>query len=132
MTKNRIFFAQHELDGWLSSGSADLFGDELSLREHGRRFSLIEAVHVLREVSGAGDPFDVSGRVKSVEHLLELGAELLGDSMVLGECAFHVVPGWLGTPVGTFAEHVARRGSLRPVRAKNDDELIVEFLSARA
>lgn len=131
MARNRIFFAQHELDAWVAAGSADLFGDELSLRGSGRRFRLIEALHVVREVSGAQDPFDVAGRVKSVAFLLELGAELLGESMVIGESAFEVVPGWLATPVGSFADYVARRGSLRPVRYRNDMELLASFLSAR-
>ena len=41
--------------------------------------------------------------------LTELGAELLGDSMVLGDNAYRIIAGWLGTPVGTL-EHIAPSG----------------------
>lgn len=126
MGMNRVFIAQPRLDAWLASGKADLFGEELSLRGPGRRFRLVEAVHVVSEVSGAPDPLELVGRVKSVPFLLELGAELLGDSMVVADNAFQVVPGWLAAPLGTFEEYRVRRGS-RPVRAANDDELLVEF-----
>jgi hypothetical protein len=100
MEKNRLFFPQEALDNWLSSRAADVSGAELRLRDPSQRFRLVEAVRVLVEVSGAEDPFDVCGRVKAVGDLLELGAELLGDSMIIAENAYQVVPGWLATPFG--------------------------------
>jgi len=60
---------------------------------------VVEAVRIVREVSGAPDAFDVSGCVKTLGFVSELGAELLGDSMIVGENAYETVIGWLGTPL---------------------------------
>ncbi len=49
------------------------------------------------------------GKVKTVGFLSELGASLLGESMVIADNAYEIVPGWLGSPIGTFAEHRAEQ-----------------------
>jgi hypothetical protein len=131
--QNRVFFPQVVLDKWLLDGVVDLQGTELTILSEGRRYKLAEAARVLREVTGAPDVNEVVGRVKSVAYLQELGAELVESSMVLGENAYDVVPGWLGAPVGTFDEHVAAR----PRQAsenfgeepKTDEAMLARFLS---
>ena len=64
---------------------------------------------MVTEVSGAPDAFDLIGRVKSREALVEQGAEMLESSMILGENAYDVVPGWFGEPVGDFQSFVESR-----------------------
>ena len=96
--RNRLFFAQSALDEWLALDRVELTRDELTLRPEGRRFRLLEAVHILREVTGAPDPQDLVGRVKTRAYLAELGAELLEGSMILGDCAYDVAPGFIGAP----------------------------------
>jgi hypothetical protein len=130
-----VFFPQLALDQWLHEGRVDLFGDQLELKVQGRRYRIVEAVRVLRLVSEGTDVHDVTGRVKSVAYVRELGAELLGDSMIIGDLAYEVVPGFWGTPMGSFAEHRASARSatttLRPpdsTAPKSDQELLAEFL----
>jgi hypothetical protein len=65
-------------------------------------------------------------------------AELLETSMVLGENAYDIVPGFVGAPVGTFEEHMA--GTARAARAApaaggaaaappvSDEDLLARFL----
>ncbi len=118
MGKSRVFFPQEVLDRWLEHGEAELTGAELWVRSERRRYRLVEAVRIVREVSGAPDAFDMAGSVKTVGFVSELGAELLGDSMIVGDNAYETVIGWLGTllapagpPVGIGAgsgEYVAR------------------------
>ena len=134
-----MFFPQDTLDRWLSQGKADLTHRELVFKGWGRRYRIVEAVRVLGEVSGHADPFDITGRVKSVSFMTELGAELLDTSMILGDSAFDVVPGFLGTPVGTYAEYrAARVEAARPGRQHthvpdSDEELLWELsMSGRA
>jgi hypothetical protein len=132
MAKNRVFFPQEALDLWLSEGRVDLTGDELTLKAEGRTFKITEAVRVLREVTGTPDAYDLVGRVKSRVFLEALESELLETSMLIGDNAYDVVPGFLGIPQGTFAEHMARskRSSspnLKP--ATTDEELLAQFLS---
>ncbi len=134
MGKNRVFFPQAALDQWLHEGRIELTASELVIRAEGRKYRIVEAVRVMAEVSGGQDVHELIGKVRTVAYLTELGAELLGDSMVLGDLAYEVVPGFLGSPIGSFAEH--RSGSIPPpgpgpVRAagpKSDEELLAQFL----
>jgi hypothetical protein len=86
----------------------------------------------MAEVSGLTDPHEILGKVKSVGFLTELGASLLGESMVIADNAYEIVPGWLGSPVGTFAEHRAEQAGTELPRATalsaSDEELLASFL----
>lgn len=134
MGKNRVFFPQEALDLWLVEGRVEISGSELIMVNERRRYRLVEAVRVLAEEAGYSDPDELVGKVKTVPYLTELGAELLGDSMVLGENAYRVVAGWLGSPIGTLAEHRAEREERRISRppaagAGSDEELLAAFLA---
>lgn len=96
MTEARVFFPRDTLDTWLNDESVDLERDRLTLKSTGQTYRLTEALRILREVSGAGDAEALEGKVKTVAGVRELGAEILGGSMVLGERAYEVVFGWLG------------------------------------
>ncbi|MCS6898413.1 MAG: hypothetical protein RMJ98_02615 [Myxococcales bacterium] len=132
MAKNRVFFPQKALDLWLSEGRIDLTGDELTLKAEGRTFRITEAVRVLREVTGTPDAYDLVGRVKSRVFLDALESELLETSMLIGDNAYDVVPGFLGIPQGTFAEHMAQSKRTSAPEAKSpttDEELLALFLA---
>jgi hypothetical protein len=122
--QNRVFFPEAALDQWLADGSIELRGTELSILAEARRYRLAEAVHVTTEVTGTPDAHELLGRVKSKQYLDELGAELLEGSMILGDNAYDVVPGWLAAPVGTFAEFVTspERAKARSQSQFPDDE----------
>jgi hypothetical protein len=139
MTKNRVFFPQEALDRWLVNGEVELAQGLLTIKTERRRYRLVEAARVMTEVSGLPDPHEVMGKVKTVGFLSELGASLLGESMVIADNAYEVVPGWLGSPVGTFAEHRAERSASssppapRPSSTSqpapgSDEELLASFL----
>ena len=122
MGKSRVFFPQSVIDRWVLRGEARLTGSELTVRSEGRRYRLIHAVRVVSEVTGAPDSFDISGKVKSIVFLNELGAELLGDSMIIGDNAYETVLGWLGTPLTSHAE---------PAPPGSDEELLARFLGRK-
>src|ERR1700722_14421939 len=103
--RNRVFFPQAALDDWVGDNRADIKGEDLSLKAEGRRYRIIEAVHVVREVTGADDPHELLGRVKTRAFLTELGAEMLESSMILGDNAYDVIQGFVGAPIGTFADY---------------------------
>jgi hypothetical protein len=135
MGKNRVFFPQEALDRWLVEGHIELNGSELTIPDERRRYRLVEAVRVLSVEPGYSDPDELVGKVKTVPYLSELGAELLGDSMVLTDNAYRVVAGWLGSPVGTLAEHRAERLEQQRVSRPpmpshgSDEELLAAFLA---
>jgi hypothetical protein len=129
MAHNRVFFPQRALDQWLAESKIDFSGRELVIKAENRRYDVVEAVRVLQEVSGTEDAYDLVGRVKSLNYLTELGAEILETSMILGENAYEVVPGFLGSPIGTFSEHRA----VTPVLPddplpKSEEALLAQYL----
>jgi hypothetical protein len=142
--QNRVFFPEQSLNEWLVEGAVDLRGSELTILAEARRYTLAEAVRVIVEVTGGPDTNDLVGRVKSKNYLEELGAELLETSMVLGDNAYDVIPGWLGAPVGSFNQHVIseeRKNARASVtnegaqfsgeEPRTDEDLLARFLLER-
>ena len=141
--QNRVFFPEQSLNEWLVDGAVDLRGSELTILAEARRYNLAEAVRVIVEVTGGPDTNDLVGRVKSKVYLEALGAELLETSMVLGDNAYDVIPGWLGAPVGSFVEHVIseeRKNARASVtneagfsgeEPRTDEDLLARFLLER-
>ncbi len=125
--RNRVFFPQAALDEWLADDRIDLKNDELSIKGEGRRFRIIEAVRVLREVTGSDDPHELLGRVKSCAFLNELGAELLESSMIIGDNAYDVLQGFVGAPTSTFEDHRKHV----PDGKTSDDEAMLAALIAQ-
>ncbi|WP_437534196.1 hypothetical protein WME79_08855 [Sorangium sp. So ce726] len=130
--KNRVFFPQAALDDWIASDRVDLNNDELLIKTEGRRYKIIEAIRVLREVTGSADIHEVLGRVKTRAFLRELGAEILEGSMIIGDNAYDVIPGFIGAPVGTFAEHrKAAPAGTASSSPTSDEELLAAFLTSK-
>lgn len=127
--RNRVFFPQAALDEWLSDNRVDLKNDELLLKGQGRRYRIIEAIRIIREVTGSDDPNELLGRVKSHAFLNELGAEILEGSMIIGDNAYDVVPGFVGAPVGSLADH--RRSSPDVQLFDSDEALLAAFLEGK-
>ena len=127
--RTRVFFPQTALDEWVSENRVDIKGEELTLKAEGRRFRIIEAVRVIREVTGADDPHELLGRVKTRAFLLELGAELLEGSMILGDNAYDVVQGFIGAPNGSFADYKKTAPKMAE-RMQSDEDLLEGFAAA--
>src|SRR5262249_45346447 len=127
--RNRVFFPQDALDAWVGDNRVDLKGEDLRLVAEGRRFRIIEAVRILREVTGAADPHELLGRVKTRAFLTELGAEMLEHSMILGDNAYDVVQGFVGAPIGNFAEY-KKNAPAAASEIESDEELLVAFLAS--
>lgn len=128
--QNKVFFSQPALDQWLSDGKVDLRGDELTILEEERSYQIAEALYVVREVSGTPDVHQLVGRVKPKERLEREGAEVFDTSVLLGENAYDVVPGWLGVPIGMFE---GRPKSRNPVDSfedepKTDEDMLARFV----
>ena len=126
LMRNRVFFPQASLDAWIGGNRVDIRGEDLLLKDAGRRFRIIEAVHITREVTGADDPHELLGRVKTRAFLTELGAEMLENSMILGDNAYELVQGFVGAPIGTFAEFKKTTSA----DVQSDEELLLAFLGA--
>jgi hypothetical protein len=134
--RNRVFFPQECLDQWSVEGKIELTPTELVVLSEGRRYEIREVVRVVVEVTGAKDPHDFVGKVKAKADLEALGAEILENSMIIGDNAYDVVEGWAGTPVTTFADHLlspermTARGGRTDIGSgpKSDEEMLRRFV----
>ncbi len=129
MARNRVFFPQAALDEWVAADRVDVHGDELTIKGGHRSYRAVEALRIVREVTGTPDSNEIVGTVKSRAFLAELGAEILGGSMILGDNAYDVVPGFVGAPAGSFEDHLRSRpgGS----GFSSDEDLLTLHLGAR-
>jgi hypothetical protein len=133
--ENRVFFPQAALDQWIVDGNVDLNKGELTILGdggQGRRYIVEEAVRVMKDVSGEGDTASLIGRVKTRAWLESQGAELVETSMLLGDAAYDVEPGWVGIPVGAYAQHLASPAASAAGGAdwaSSDEELLAKFLA---
>ena len=96
----RIYVSQALVDRWLGEGRIELDGDLLRLA--GPRTSLFinPAVYFECVDGGDADPHQIVGCVKSSQELAQMGAEHYDTSVVLGDHAYTVQPGFIAVPVG--------------------------------
>lgn len=136
MSENRVFVSGALLDRWVTVGHVDLDERVLKVKATGSCYTLEEAARVLREVTGAGDRGDLVGRVRTLSELSAMGAEVLDRSLVLGELAYDVVPGFVASPQGRGGTRIPSAQVLKELsplaearRAlQTDEELLARFL----
>jgi hypothetical protein len=98
---NRVFFPQALLDVLMDLGKVDLAGDDLIIQDEPYSYKALEAVRVLVEVTTGEDPHGICGKVSPRSKLTdEMGAEILGNSMLVEDNAYDVIPGFIGEPIG--------------------------------
>ena len=105
----RMFIAQSTLEAWMDSGLASLEGDAIKLERPGRTYRLEDAVRFRAPVvdpasddeapssAAQGAAEQLVGKVLTERRLGELGGERLGNSVLFGQLAFDVEPGYVGT-----------------------------------
>ncbi len=142
MGYNRVFFPQAALDDWIADDRVEFTEGELVIKAEGRRYHLTESVRVLSEVTGAEDRYNLVGKVKERATVEANGGELFETSLILGENAYEIVPGWLGLPIGSFTAHMTGRERRRalaesearpvlgvqPEQPTRDEDLLAGFL----
>lgn len=93
MTK--LFLPQAQLEEWALEDKADLRDGRLVvMAEGGASYPVIPAVHFLQLVSGE-DTHKLVARVKTEPQLQGLEAEQMADSVLIGDSAYEVVPGYV-------------------------------------
>jgi hypothetical protein len=90
----RLFLPQTTLEEWMSQDKVDVREDKIFVTAEKASYPLIPAVHFTQVVSGT-DTHKLVTRVKTQEQLASLSAEQLNDSVIVGEAAYEVVPGYV-------------------------------------
>jgi len=135
MPDNRLFVSGALLDRWVTIGHVELGDGTVKVKPTGAKYTLEEAARVVGEATGAGDPEQLVGRVRTLAELSALGAEVLDRSVLIGELAYDVVPGFIASPVDS-GERIPSARLLQelsalseaPRRGQSDEELLARFL----
>ncbi len=99
----RLFLPEATLEEWAAEGRADLKDGKLLIDSSQGPFGVAPAVHFLRLVSGT-DAKRLLSKVKTSAQLEQMGAEQMSDSVIVGEDAYQVVPGYVAeVPPGSAA-----------------------------
>ena len=115
----RLFLPEATLEEWAAEGRADLKDGKLFIDSSAAPFGVAPAVHFLRLVSGA-DTKQLLSKVKTSAQLEQMGAEQMSDSVIVGEDAYQVVPGYVAeVPAGSAA---------REAKEPPDADLLAAFL----
>lgn len=107
----RIFVAQTLVDAWLSSGKVSLERDLLRLSGPPSVDLFINPAVWFEKIDGGdADPHDVVGRVRTSQELAQMGADHYESSVVMGDFAYTVRPGFIATVVDARGTEVRLDG----------------------
>jgi hypothetical protein len=95
----QLFISQQRIDAWDRVGSITMEDDVLCLLPDRHQLRLTPAIAVKKVVSGDSDPLDLCGRVKTSTEVAALGGEQYMESLLVGEVAYDVQPGFLAEPL---------------------------------
>lgn len=90
----KLFLPEKTLEEWSVSEKADLVEGRLVVKDGNSSHPATPAVHFANLVTG-DDTHSLVGTVKTQSQLAALGAEHLQDSVILGDTAYEVVPGFV-------------------------------------
>jgi hypothetical protein len=97
----RVFVSQNCIDRWHATGGIGIDGDLLRFHAVPSASLFINpSVYFERVDGGEADPYDIVGAVKTAQELAQMGAEHYERSVVLGDFAYTVNPGFVASPVG--------------------------------
>jgi hypothetical protein len=119
-----LFVSQALLAAWAGQGRIDLDGRSIALlggQARGRRYALVPAVRFLRVAGGGEDAHGLVARVKTLDQVREIGGEAMADSVVLGEVAYEVEPGFLAE--ASAVQAAAAATSAAPTEGGLPDQL---------
>jgi hypothetical protein len=108
----RVFLAQTALDRWMAAGGVTLNADLLQFHAAPSVQLYINPAVVFRGVDGGGpDPYDILGQVKTTQELAQSGGDHFETSVVMGDTAYTVIPGFLTIPIGADGAETELDGS---------------------
>lgn len=90
----KLFLPQAKLEEWALEDKADLRDGKLVVTGDATPYATTPAVHVVKLVSGRDDNKLVQ-RVKTDEQIKALGGEQMMESVILGDTAYEVEPGYI-------------------------------------
>ncbi len=104
----RIFISQLAMDTWMQHGAIALEGEMMRLAVLPSLYMyVIPSVHFVAIDGGSHDPLEIIGSVKTQAELAQMSADHYESSVVIGDHAYTVTPGFQAMPLaqdGTEAQ----------------------------
>lgn len=94
----KVFIAQAVIDAWVAADRVDVSGPVMSLRGSPGAWELRPASWFVNISAGSDEAQRLLGKVKDEEAVAALGGEAYMSSVIVGETAYEVQPGFLATP----------------------------------
>jgi len=116
-----LFVSQAMIDSWADQGRIDFVGNVMTMLSgdgRDRSYALEPAVRFLALLGADTDPHQLLKKVKSLAQLKELGAEAIDASVVLGDVAYEVEPGFLAEMSALQAAASAKAAPSRAAPAR--------------
>ncbi|MCK6549548.1 hypothetical protein L6R52_27175 [Myxococcota bacterium] len=107
---DRMFIAQSTLEAWMDTGNVDVRENLVVLTKLQRSYTIEPAVRFVSVVPDEGAASGLIGKVLTERRILELGGEILGNSVLFGESAFVVEAGYVGVLDGAAAPRASYGG----------------------
>ena len=100
----KIFLPQDVVDSWITADKVELAGEILTFRESGLALRVVPGFYFDHVSGGSDEGVKLLGRAKSKAAVAALGAEVYMSSLILGETAYEVQPGYIAKPVDPQCE----------------------------
>lgn len=95
-----LFFPHEALSLLVDLEHVEFSSNELILDNGRFRYRAVEGARILAEVVDGAEDDELVGKVHSSEHLVQqLGGEILGESLLIDDKAYDIVPGFVCEPV---------------------------------
>jgi hypothetical protein len=96
-----IFISQEWVDVSNMDDKITLDGEQMVIKADGKGYRLTPAVRFLKVEGGDADAHGLVGKVKTTRALEAMQAETMAESVLLGDTAYRVQPGFSALYTGT-------------------------------
>ena len=96
----KLFISQEWVDHANMNDAISLSGPMLTVKADGKTYQVVQAVHFIKVEGGDPDLNGLVGKVKAMDQVEAMGAEIMAESAIVGENAYRVQPGYRATFTG--------------------------------
>jgi len=96
-----LFIPQEWVDVSNMEDKVTLDGEQMVIKADGKAYRLTPAVRFLKVEGGDADAHQLVGKVKTTKAVEAMGAETMAESVLLGDTAYRVQPGFSALYTGT-------------------------------
>ena len=108
----KLFLPQDVVDSWITADKVELAGETMTFRGSGLALRVVPGLYFDHVAGGSDEAAQLLGRAKSKAAISAMGAEVYMNSLILGETAYEVQPGFIAKPVDAQCTREALRAAL--------------------